>query len=80
MVAERRNQLEVRACVSASRGWILTRLLSLQRYLRSLFQVVLASSTSPLGPGGLQLTKRDVCDFSPFFRKGVFEYSSHGTG
>lgn len=56
-------------------------LLSFQRYLRGLFQVLLSSSNSPLGAdGGLQLTKRDVCEFSPFFRKGVFEYSSHGTG
>lgn len=58
-----------------------SRVLSFQRYLRNLFQVMLASSNSPLGAdGGLQLTKRDVCEFSPFFRKGVFEYSSHGTG
>lgn len=56
-------------------------MLSLQRYLRNLFQVMLSSSNSPLrSDGGLQLTKRDVCEFSPFFRKGVFEYSSHGTG
>uniref|UniRef100_H3CAM4 Kinesin-like protein KIF16B n=1 Tax=Tetraodon nigroviridis TaxID=99883 RepID=H3CAM4_TETNG len=53
----------------------------LERYLRNLFQVMLSSSNSPLrADGGLQLTKRDVCEFSPFFRKGVFEYSSHGTG
>lgn len=65
MVAERRNHLE--------------------RYLRNLFRVMLSSSGSPLradadADGGLHLTKHAICEFSPFFKKGVFEYSSHGTG
>lgn len=43
------------------------------------------SSGSPLrtdsdSEGGLQLSKHAICDFSPFFKKGVFDYSSHGTG
>ncbi|KAM9314469.1 kinesin-like protein KIF16B isoform 2-T2 [Pholidichthys leucotaenia] len=64
MVSERRTQLE--------------------RYLRNLFQVMLISSGSPLRPendadGTFHLTKRDVCEFSSFFKKGVFELSSHGT-
>lgn len=56
---------------------------SLQRYLRNLFRVMLSSSSSPLRAdedGLFHLSKRDVCDFSSFFKKGVFEYSSHGTG
>lgn len=58
-------------------------LLFLQRYLRNLFRVMLSSSSSPLradADGGFHLTKHDICEFSPFFKKGVFEYSSHGTG
>uniref|UniRef100_A0A3Q3M0R4 Kinesin-like protein KIF16B n=2 Tax=Labrus bergylta TaxID=56723 RepID=A0A3Q3M0R4_9LABR len=55
----------------------------LERYLRNLFRVMLSSSSSPLradADGGFHLTKHAVCEFSPFFKKGVFEYSSHGTG
>ncbi|XP_053472068.1 kinesin-like protein KIF16B isoform X1 [Ictalurus furcatus] len=64
MVAERRNHLE--------------------RYLRNFFQILMSSScsSSPLrtDDSGLQLSKHAVCDISPFFKKGVFDYSSHGTG
>ncbi|XP_033479664.2 kinesin-like protein KIF16B isoform X10 [Epinephelus lanceolatus] len=55
----------------------------LERYLRNLFRVMLSSSSSPLradADGGFHLTKHAICEFSPFFKKGVFEYSSHGTG
>uniref|UniRef100_A0A8C7YE85 PX domain-containing protein n=1 Tax=Oryzias sinensis TaxID=183150 RepID=A0A8C7YE85_9TELE len=55
----------------------------LERYLRKLFQVMLASGTSPLradDDGVYRLSKRSVCEFSLFFKKGVFESSSHGTG
>lgn len=54
----------------------------LQRYLRNLFRVMLLSSGSPLrtDADGFHLTKHAICEFSPFFKKGVFEYSSHGTG
>ncbi|KAG8014507.1 Kinesin-like protein KIF16B, partial [Nibea albiflora] len=55
----------------------------LERYLRNLFRVMLSSSGSPLradADSGFLLTKHAVCEFSPFFKKGVFEYSSHGTG
>uniref|UniRef100_A0A3Q3AB52 Kinesin-like protein KIF16B n=1 Tax=Kryptolebias marmoratus TaxID=37003 RepID=A0A3Q3AB52_KRYMA len=55
----------------------------LERYLRNMFRVMLSSSSSPLrtdGDGGFHLTKLDICEFSPFFKKGVFESSSHGTG
>ncbi|XP_022530252.2 kinesin-like protein KIF16B isoform X1 [Astyanax mexicanus] len=64
MVAERRNHLEL--------------------YLRNFFQVMLSSSSSsPLRmdeDSGMHLSKHAVCDISPFFKKGVFDYSSHGTG
>ncbi|KAG7217920.1 hypothetical protein INR49_010296 [Caranx melampygus] len=55
------------------------------RYLRNLFRVMLSSSSSPLrtdadGGSGLHLSKHTICEFSPFFKKGVFEYGSHGTG
>ncbi|KAM4603848.1 kinesin-like protein KIF16B isoform 1-T1 [Polymixia lowei] len=55
----------------------------LERYLKNFFRVMLASSGSPLradADGGLQLSKHAICEFSPFFKKGVFDYSSHGTG
>ncbi|XP_061535285.1 kinesin-like protein KIF16B isoform X2 [Phycodurus eques] len=69
MVVKRRNQLE--------------------HYLRSLFAVMMSSSGSPLC-GALEPTgdsecacavsKRSVCELSPFFKKGVFESGRHGTG
>ncbi|KAM3864897.1 kinesin-like protein KIF16B [Diretmus argenteus] len=56
----------------------------LERYLRNFFKVMLSSSSSsPLradADAGLQLSKHAICEFSPFFKKGVFDYSSHGTG
>ncbi|XP_047659230.1 kinesin-like protein KIF16B isoform X3 [Tachysurus fulvidraco] len=56
-----------------------------ERYLRNFFQIMLSTScsSSPLradDSSGLQLSKHAVCDISPFFKKGVFDYSSHGTG
>ncbi|XP_060716395.1 kinesin-like protein KIF16B isoform X2 [Tachysurus vachellii] len=55
-----------------------------ERYLRNFFQIMLSTScsSSPLraDDSGLQLSKHAVCDISPFFKKGVFDYSSHGTG
>ncbi|XP_041959401.1 kinesin-like protein KIF16B [Alosa sapidissima] len=55
----------------------------LERYLRNFFRVMMSpSSSSPLKAqeGGAHLSKHAVCDISPFFKKGVFDYSSHGTG
>ncbi|RXN01556.1 Kinesin-like protein KIF16B [Acipenser ruthenus] len=54
----------------------------LERYLKNFFKVMLASSSSPLhaDKNDLDLSKHTVCEFSPFFKKGVFDYSSHGTG
>ncbi|XP_039542676.1 kinesin-like protein KIF16B isoform X1 [Pimephales promelas] len=55
----------------------------LEQYLRNFFHVMMTSSSaSPLRTDecGLQLSKHAVCDISPFFKKGVFDYSSHGTG
>ncbi|XP_068506858.1 kinesin-like protein KIF16B isoform X1 [Syngnathus scovelli] len=64
MVAERRNQLE--------------------RYLRSVFEVMSAASGSPLRQdderAAFAVSKRSVCELSPFFKKGVFESGRHGTG
>ncbi|XP_060467698.1 kinesin-like protein KIF16B isoform X4 [Panthera onca] len=52
------------------------------KYLRDFFSVMLQSATSPLhiDKVGLTLSKHTICEFSPFFKKGVFDYSSHGTG
>ncbi|XP_056423871.1 kinesin-like protein KIF16B isoform X1 [Hyla sarda] len=54
----------------------------LEKYLRNFFSVMLKSPTSPLhiGKVSLTLSKHTICEFSPFFKKGVFDYSSHGTG
>ncbi|XP_022350086.1 kinesin-like protein KIF16B [Enhydra lutris kenyoni] len=54
----------------------------LEKYLRDFFSVMLQSTTSPLhiNKVGLTLSKHTICEFSPFFKKGVFDYSSHGTG
>ncbi|XP_028827820.1 kinesin-like protein KIF16B isoform X2 [Denticeps clupeoides] len=55
----------------------------LERYLRNFFRVLISSSSpSPLktDDSALCLSKHAVCDLSPFFKKGVFDYSSHGTG
>ncbi|KAM9654282.1 kinesin-like protein KIF16B isoform 4-T5 [Morphnus guianensis] len=53
----------------------------LEKYLRSFFSAMLKSPLSPLhiDKVGLTLSKHTICEFSPFFRKGVFDYSSHGT-
>ncbi|KAG9484365.1 hypothetical protein GDO78_009992 [Eleutherodactylus coqui] len=54
----------------------------LEKYLRNFFSVMLKSPTSPLhiDKVSLTLSKHTICEFSPFFKKGVFDYSSHGTG
>ncbi|XP_061685494.1 kinesin-like protein KIF16B isoform X2 [Syngnathoides biaculeatus] len=61
----------------------------LERYLRRLFAVMLSSSGSPLrvalepsddSEGAPAVSKRSVCELSPFFKKGVFESGRHGTG
>uniref|UniRef100_A0A8C9WES9 Kinesin-like protein KIF16B n=1 Tax=Scleropages formosus TaxID=113540 RepID=A0A8C9WES9_SCLFO len=54
----------------------------LEKYLKNLFQVMLDSADSPLHTEGtgLRLSKHAICELSPFFKKGVFDYSSHGTG
>ncbi|XP_054826372.1 kinesin-like protein KIF16B isoform X2 [Eublepharis macularius] len=54
----------------------------LEKYLRSFFGAMLNSASSPLhiNKEGLALSKHTVCEFSSFFKKGVFDYSSHGTG
>ncbi len=54
-----------------------------QQYLRNFFCVMMSScSSSPLRTDEfeLHLSKHAVCSISPFFKKGVFDYSSHGTG
>uniref|UniRef100_A0A8C4T642 Kinesin-like protein KIF16B n=1 Tax=Erpetoichthys calabaricus TaxID=27687 RepID=A0A8C4T642_ERPCA len=54
----------------------------LESYLRNFFRVILDSPTSPLRleQDGLGLSKHTICELSAFFKKGVFDYSSHGTG
>ncbi|XP_061129229.1 kinesin-like protein KIF16B [Syngnathus typhle] len=55
----------------------------LERYLRSVFEAMSASSGSPLRQDdqrAFPVSKRSVCELSPFFKKGVFESGRHGTG
>ncbi|XP_042317739.1 kinesin-like protein KIF16B isoform X4 [Sceloporus undulatus] len=54
----------------------------LEKYLRNFFSIMLNSPSSPLhvSKEGLTLSKHAICEFSSFFKKGVFDYSSHGTG
>ncbi|XP_072437625.1 kinesin-like protein KIF16B isoform X1 [Chiloscyllium punctatum] len=54
----------------------------LERYLRNFLTLMLKSPTSPINPHGKDfiLSKHSLCEFTPFFRKGVFDFSSHGTG
>ncbi|XP_026524275.1 kinesin-like protein KIF16B isoform X5 [Notechis scutatus] len=54
----------------------------LEKYLRDFFDAMLNSPSSPLyvNKDGLILSKHDICEFSSFFKKGVFDYSSYGTG
>ncbi|XP_073670449.1 kinesin-like protein KIF16B isoform X2 [Paramisgurnus dabryanus] len=54
----------------------------LEQYLRNFFYVMMSSSSSPLktDESGPQVSKHAICSISPFFKKGVFDYSSHGTG
>uniref|UniRef100_A0A452GKK7 Kinesin family member 16B n=1 Tax=Gopherus agassizii TaxID=38772 RepID=A0A452GKK7_9SAUR len=53
----------------------------LEKYLRNFFCMMLKSPSSPLhiDKVGPTLSKHTICEFSPFFKKGVFDYSSHGT-
>ncbi|XP_077172618.1 kinesin-like protein KIF16B isoform X2 [Paroedura picta] len=53
----------------------------LEKYLRGFFNAMLNSESSPLyiNREGLSLSKHTICEFSSFFKKGVFDYSSHGT-
>ncbi|XP_041071216.1 kinesin-like protein KIF16B isoform X2 [Carcharodon carcharias] len=54
----------------------------LERYLRNFLTLMLKSPTSPINPHNkdFTLSKHTLCEFTPFFRKGVFDFSSHGTG
>ncbi|XP_066465590.1 kinesin-like protein KIF16B isoform X2 [Tiliqua scincoides] len=54
----------------------------LETYLKNFFGAMLNSPSSPLhvNKEDLSLSKHVICEFSSFFKKGVFDYSSHGTG
>ncbi|XP_062912202.1 kinesin-like protein KIF16B isoform X1 [Mobula hypostoma] len=54
----------------------------LEKYLRNFLTLILKSPTSPLNLSkeDFTLSKHTLCEFTPFFRKGVFDFSSHGTG
>ncbi|XP_054676464.1 kinesin-like protein KIF16B isoform X1 [Grus americana] len=77
VIAERRSHLEKFQSIKKIRRDVHRDV----KYLRSFFSAMLKSPSSPLHVDkvGLTLSKHTICEFSPFFRKGVFDYSSHGT-
>ncbi|XP_013103860.2 kinesin-like protein Klp98A [Stomoxys calcitrans] len=54
----------------------------LELYLRRLFVVCSRIPQCPIyeGPGAPGLTRKTLAEFSPFFKKGLFENGRHGTG
>lgn len=54
----------------------------LEIYLRRLLVVCSKIPQCPFydGPNGYGLSKITLCEFSQFFRKGLFECGKHGTG
>ncbi|XP_078452248.1 kinesin-like protein KIF16B [Lampetra planeri] len=54
----------------------------LETYLRNFIAIMLRIPESPLNlqTAGATLSKHTVCEAVSFFRKGVFDSSSHGTG
>lgn len=54
----------------------------LEIYLRRLLVVCSKVPQCPIyeGQGGYGVTKQTLIEFSPFFKKGLFESGKHGTG
>lgn len=54
----------------------------LEAYLRRLLVVCSKIPQCPIyeGVGGFGLSKITLAEFSPFFKKGLFESGKHGTG
>lgn len=54
----------------------------LESYLRRLLVVCAKVPQCPIyeGQGGYGVTKHTLIEFSPFFKKGLFESGKHGTG
>lgn len=52
----------------------------LQVYLRGLLSIFLQASSCDLHPSKCKhLTKQDLCDYEPFFKRGLFETGKHST-
>lgn len=55
--------------------------LSFQTYLQSFIGLCSKISDCPISAmSGRPLTKRDLCDFAPFFKQGIFEQTKNYTG
>nr|XP_022333940.1 kinesin-like protein KIF16B isoform X3 [Crassostrea virginica] len=52
----------------------------LEAYLRNLLSIFLKTADCPLHPSQCkQLTKQDLCEYEPFFKRGLFETGKHST-
>lgn len=52
----------------------------LQVYLRGLLSIFLQAPSCDLHPSKCKhLTKQDLCDYEPFFKRGLFETGKHST-
>lgn len=52
----------------------------LEIYLRKLLEILMHIPSCPLNPSNNDfLSKQTLCDFDPFFKKGLFEATKHGT-
>ncbi|XP_014781484.1 kinesin-like protein KIF16B isoform X1 [Octopus bimaculoides] len=52
----------------------------LEFYLRSLLEILMKIPSCPINPSNNEfLSKQTLCDFDPFYKKGLFEATKHGT-
>ncbi|XP_071080558.1 kinesin-like protein KIF16B [Haliotis cracherodii] len=69
-----------RKMFSKSEKTVAERRLQLEQYLKNLIEVCMRSANTPLHPThNKHMTKHILCDFDPFFRKGLFETAKHCT-
>ncbi|XP_046558058.1 LOW QUALITY PROTEIN: kinesin-like protein KIF16B [Haliotis rubra] len=69
-----------RKMFSKSEKVVAERRVQLEQYLKNLIEVCMRSANTPLHPtNNKHMTKLILCDFDPFFRKGLFETAKHCT-
>ncbi|KAK2158584.1 hypothetical protein LSH36_167g07057 [Paralvinella palmiformis] len=66
---------------SRSERTVAERRLQLETYLAHVIEILWRKPESPLHPSKVKhYTKKVLCDFNPFFKKGVFETGKYSTG